>query len=644
MTPSPAPPRGSRVPGDLLALLGFLLLTLGLGHPALDAPPIRDDQCIVLANPEVRRVLPLWRHFLDPGTFSSEPQFHQYRPLVPLSYSLSHHVPGGAPRGHRLVNLLLLAWIALLTRNLVRRLLGEALPDLDPTSQNRAAWLAGTVIATHPLAHLTAGYLASRGVLQATGFFLHFLLAYLDLGECPSRRDWIRPLSWLALSLLSKQNGLVTPLLLLLLEVLVRGRSPRDPLLLRRLLPPALVAGALFLAPLLLPGRHLETSARFETPGEKIAYVASQPEVILRQYLGNYLWPTGIHWYPSAPDPSPDRPATWLTGGLWLLGIGLMLRSRGRPGTAWFGLLGFLVTLVPTSLLPWSMRAIPYRPFFGLPLLTLSLVSVGLTSGHRRVGTAIAVGWLAFLGVTSYGWHRLSGDLEALWARSLALGGTPRVELLHILTQPDPLAQIPRLESLLRRFPRLFQARTQLGLCSLLVGRHREAARLLAKALEADREDAATWLWYALALQLQGDRRAWEEALDASRRAPRPMDPEVVFWALDAAMRLGRTPLATALLPHYRNLVPRDHRGAFVAGTLALQASRPEPARALFLEARELGADHAPLFFNLALAQAASGDCSEAASSFREARRRDPALPEGTRELAACGRPREPPP
>jgi hypothetical protein len=56
-----------------------------------------DDHYHVAANPEIRQVGPVGRHFTDPRTMSSLDRIVQYRPLLPLSLSLSYALTGMSP-------------------------------------------------------------------------------------------------------------------------------------------------------------------------------------------------------------------------------------------------------------------------------------------------------------------------------------------------------------------------------------------------------------------------------------------------------------------------------------------------------------------------------------------------------------------
>src|SRR5512135_2534226 len=53
-----------------------------------------DDHYHVVANPEIRHVQPIGRHFVDPHTMSSLDRIVQYRPLLPLTLSLSYALTG----------------------------------------------------------------------------------------------------------------------------------------------------------------------------------------------------------------------------------------------------------------------------------------------------------------------------------------------------------------------------------------------------------------------------------------------------------------------------------------------------------------------------------------------------------------------
>jgi len=51
-----------------------------------------DDFHSIVNNPEIRYIHPLWRHFTDPSTITVLPSNISYRPLLPLSLSLTYAV------------------------------------------------------------------------------------------------------------------------------------------------------------------------------------------------------------------------------------------------------------------------------------------------------------------------------------------------------------------------------------------------------------------------------------------------------------------------------------------------------------------------------------------------------------------------
>ena len=72
-----------------LSCLAIVLLSLGAHWRALDAGFHLDDFYRATDNPGIESVSPISRHFKDPGTMATLPHLVQYRPLLPLTLSLT---------------------------------------------------------------------------------------------------------------------------------------------------------------------------------------------------------------------------------------------------------------------------------------------------------------------------------------------------------------------------------------------------------------------------------------------------------------------------------------------------------------------------------------------------------------------------
>ena len=85
-----------------------VLVTVALFHlPGLQSSFHYDDGHSLLRNPHVRSLAHIPASFTQPQTFSENPDYAMYRPLVVVAPALNYAVTGYGASGFHLVNLVL---------------------------------------------------------------------------------------------------------------------------------------------------------------------------------------------------------------------------------------------------------------------------------------------------------------------------------------------------------------------------------------------------------------------------------------------------------------------------------------------------------------------------------------------------------
>jgi tetratricopeptide (TPR) repeat protein len=171
-----------------------------------------DDLYMVVENPAVRRLSDVPRLFVEtpPGVINR----NYYRPVDLASLAIDHALYGENPLGYHLTNVLLHALASWLAYLVLLRILG-----------GRGPALAGALLfAVHPV-HGEVVYLVNyRATALATVFF--FLALWMHAGEGKSRvREALRRALvgvCAFLSMASKEEGAVLPLVLLLYDLCFR--------------------------------------------------------------------------------------------------------------------------------------------------------------------------------------------------------------------------------------------------------------------------------------------------------------------------------------------------------------------------------------------------------------------------------------
>ncbi len=175
-----------------------------------------DDLHSIVGNQRLWTLAELPSYFTDPGTFSSLTFGGMFRPLVLISYALTHAVAGESPVVYHAGNVVIHALAGILVTTLLARLGAGTI----------AATLGGLWFVCHPVNTEATVYVSSRSESMCTMFLLIGLHLWLG-GATRSVGDWrlvAGPIAF-ALALLSKSVGIIFPALLLLYDV-GRGRVP----------------------------------------------------------------------------------------------------------------------------------------------------------------------------------------------------------------------------------------------------------------------------------------------------------------------------------------------------------------------------------------------------------------------------------
>jgi hypothetical protein len=196
------------LPPLLSALLGIALYAVSIGGTY-----IYDDLRLLIDDPRVHDAA-LWGHFWTQSYNGSIDT--PYRPLVSMTYAIQWAIHGDQPWAFHLVNVLLYGAVCALVAAFAQRLL----------QSSAAGFVAGFLFAAHPIHVEAVANIAGRPELMCAAGMFGALLLYL------------RPLTIARASaivgcfifaLLSKEQGMLLPILLLILDRAMRWHSPPEP-------------------------------------------------------------------------------------------------------------------------------------------------------------------------------------------------------------------------------------------------------------------------------------------------------------------------------------------------------------------------------------------------------------------------------
>ncbi len=339
------------------------------------------------------------------------------RPVVMMSYLANYRLAGFDPSVFHKTNIALHCLNALILWRLVLALfVWGKLPQRITTNRDLFVYGLPLLFLLSPIQTESVAYVSSRTELLAVGFFLLGLWAFVSNRE---RRPWLSAalvLSCFVLATLSKQDKLVLPVVILLLDYLIlSGCNWRE---LRRSLPLySLLAGGIAIGALVVIRPILfAPSAGFGLDWQ--TYLLTQFRMYFR-YLGQLVWPFDLNL---DPDIVPSHSLLEHGSVFGLVALVAILAAiarwhRSLPVIS-FGALLFFAALAPTTgffpLLDFAAERRLYLPSVGFFLVVLGVASF-VEGRHRKlVAAALATVLLAY-GVGTYRRSIVWADDLTLW-------------------------------------------------------------------------------------------------------------------------------------------------------------------------------------------------------------------------------------
>lgn len=634
------PPEPARPAAGLTAAWPWLLIAVAavaVWWPVQRCGFVWDDEYYVVKNTALREWRMLPAYFTDISTMAGADraaEFAVFRPLRNISYLIDFSLVGLKPAWWHLHNLLLHTLNAGLLFLLARELFRRRTPAL----------VAALLFLLHPVQTEAVAWIKCRDDLLSTALVLLACLAWCRWGGAAMAALAPRRLALICLlyllACLAKEQAIVLPLLLLLLELAPRlnkaaprtwcERNPAPPETSERridlrvcLLTCMFAMGAAAL--LFLAWRHVyigHTAQSGYMAGSLLPTLYTMAEAGAG-YLRLLLFPAHLLAdYSGMQAITTWQSAAFLGYAALLLGVfvGVLLAARRLPGFA-FGMLWVAVALLPVSNLVAMMQYMAER-FLYLPM----------------VGFAIAVPALLFAVETPR------------WARA-ALGVSA---VLLLLCGVRTAARLPTWENnetlytaTVRDTPdSVFRPRRNLMLHWLNSGRYQDALPLARRLYEAGAKAVPPWSPRTRAeharhlgfLLVQTGQPAEGEKLICEALAT---DATYAQPHLDLGVMAGRRGDDAAALAAFERAVQREPRNPdahYNRGIALRQLGREKDAEAAFREAIRGGATEARTFNSLAALLWNQGRIAEARELFRQTLRLHPDDPEarqGLRETAA---------
>ncbi len=585
--------KGASSNGVVLAL-AIVVIAVVVYLPATRCGFIWDDDLWVTNNVLLRSGDGLRRIWTD---LQSVPEYY---PLTLTSFWLEYRLWGLHPAGYHVNNILLHAMVAVLLWRVLTRL---GVPG---------AWLAGALVAVHPVNVESVAWVTERKNVLSAALFLCAVLAFLRFSEKFSTKPrwrWLAcALLLYALAVLAKTVTVTLPGVLLIVLWWKTGKlSRRD---IAATLPFFAVGLPLGLLAIWMQKHHTgATGTRFDLSAGDRVIVAGKAFWF---YAGKIVWPAKLTFIYPRWETNPRVLGQYLPAAGAVAVMFWLLLARNRIGR---GILAALMIFVVTLF--------PALGFFNIFWQIYSFVA-----DHVQYIAAMAIIALFAAGIERVV-RRYHGHIIRFTTYALLLA------TLSILTWRQQAAYRNR-ESLWRdtlaKNDRAWMAWNNLGSELAAQEKWDEAVDCYHRALEINPQTAGAYLNLGLAHEAHG---RFLDAIECYRTAIR-VQPDYRAAMVNLASAHGQRHEYAMAESLSRQVLDKDPRNPGATANLATaMAGQGRREEAIAILARALRNDPwaSTIRLNLAVQLTMTGETQEGLNECREALRRDPQSVQATQLL-----------
>ena len=554
--------------------------------------------------------------------FGTIPQFHQYVPLVLLSYSIEYQFAGLNPAVFHGTNVVLHGISAILVLWIVVQLSNSLSFSL----------LVALLFAVHPLRVESVAWVTERKDMLSGAAYFAALLAYI-LYLQRSRKKSLLLLTgvFFLLSLLSKAMAVSFPVVMMLVDYL-RGRSLDRQSVLEKV--PFFVLSILFgiIALVAQAGVQQPATVYSDISGFERIFLAGYGIIF---YIVKFFVPVNFSILHGLPVTDAGNLSWYVYGTplLVLAGIAALVFFRRKVPMLMFGALFFLVTLVPVSqAVPIGVATVAerftYIPLFGLAVLAASgllllrdhlLKPRGMSESASGV---VLVAWIVFLASQAIGQTRVWKNDITLWTSVIDQSSPPALAYLQRgLAHVAALRPREAAEDYTRAIQRdssLAPAWNGRGIVFAGVGNYDQAIADYQHAMTVSPSYTDAYINHGRALMLQ---KKFAESIESYRQALEldTTNAQVHYYRGQAYLNLGE--LDSALIDYNRSLeLNPSYTEAYVRrGDIFFQQQKFKEAIADYTEGINRGASHEVLYTNRGSSFANLGDIDRAIEDFNNA-------------------------
>lgn len=627
-------------------LLVIIALTIIVYSNTLKNDYQLDDWHTVQQNSHIQKVSPIWRHFVDPSTMSILASNVAYRPLLPLTLSLTYYFFGTNVVGYHIFNIIFqiiaAIFLYLFARELMRT--SEDTKKIKENDNSRIiAFFSALLFSVHPISGFPVNYICGRDNIMMVAFALISLYLYARMRRTGETAwGWALSLLFYALSILSKTIVLMFPLVIFCFEIFVMRESIFSKKTLARVGGFVLVAGAyLFFAERIL---HVSESANAfigTSFAVRYTYLLTQFKLHLFHYFRNFIFPFPIRGLPTVQLENSLISVKVILGAIFIIGslvFGLFYRKK-IPVIS-FAIYSYWIFFAPTSsVLPIFQYVADRWMYPSFPFLCIIAGIVVFRYIPQKFSFFVASGFLAYISISSFLMNAHFKNAESFYLQS-ARWGTDEIGYMNL-----GRCYIGRDEEKVRFYyekslevnPNYYLAKINYGLWLL---DHGERERGLAMIREGVANapagtEAMSHYWLARALNQTGNL---EEAFEQYKIVVRhqPNNNDYVYDAGFNAQALKRYKEALEYLDILHARVQNYKLSRFLTGWCYQAMGENEKAIVEYKIAEKYTPDYKIIYSNMGYAYLALMKYEEACESFEKLRKLDPKDPNAEWGLAEC--------
>lgn len=384
----------------LIAMLGFLAYSNSLGGKF-----VYDDEYLVKDNAYIKSPSRVLKVFTEDVGSGADRAYSFYRPVLMLTYAVDYSLWNVRPFGYHLTNTILHILAAICVFWFITVLFGNSLLSL----------FVASLFVVHPIHTEAVSYISGRSDPMGLIFSLLAFIFYIkDIRGEGRKFPWIASIFYI-LALLSRENSLILPVLILIYHFIFRERMRLKAFLPLVILAAAYIAVRLTFLKAILAKIVYHTTVLDRLPGAFIA---------IFNYLRLLILPFGLRMEYNYIKASFFDPRV-IAGAIILVGaVVLAIRARKASKLIPFSILWFFISLFPVlNIYPINAYMAEhwlYLPSIGVFLLASSgLLYLYEKKAMKLQAIVILAALIAFYGYLTYKQNDYWNDPIYFYERTL---------------------------------------------------------------------------------------------------------------------------------------------------------------------------------------------------------------------------------